>query len=680
MRIGAAITVIAAIVRLIYLAEYSRDPTFHVSVLDTAYNDGLARQIASGKGMPPIPYFRAPGYTYFLALLRWLFPSGFFAIRLVQSLIGALACGGTAVLAMRLFSRKAAWIAGLAMAFYGPLIVALPELLSPVLIVPLNVLLLILLVEGMESGRAWWWVAAGAVAGLSAVVRPDVLPFLAAALVYAAWAARDRRRVVRQAAAFCAACAIPILGTGIRNYIAGREFVLIATQGGVNFYIGNNPQSDGSSANLPGKTTWAGGYEDTKPVAERQAGRPLTYGQASSWFFRQALSSFREHPRVMFRLVLRKLCLFWYGMELMNNRDDYAAKYFSRVARFTQSSGPVFFPFGVLAPLGIGACMWAWRAAPASRLLVIYIVSYWLTVAAFFVTNRYRLPVVPPLLILSAGMVAAFADWLRVSGGFAALARSPRHLRLAAFAALCFIFMFYALNRPLPDVGWNVERSYEFLKGVAYTQLDRPGDAIPHLKRAAELSNPNEDANDSEYVYLAEAYRSLNDWPAAEQAYRQLLRMHEDNSTLLTWLGQVLALQNRHREAVEVLGEAARRDPESAEIQMTYGLALMDSGSSVAATERLLMADKMAANAHVKYRLGLLMAADRKYEDAEQYLREALKLEPEFAPPHSALARLCVLTGRKQEAQEHIAAAIRLGDEEAPALARELHLSGKQGG
>ena len=39
-----------------------------------------------------------------------------------------------------------------------------------------------------------------------------------------------------------------IFSVTLRNYMVGRDRVLIAYQGGINFYLGNNPESDGHSA------------------------------------------------------------------------------------------------------------------------------------------------------------------------------------------------------------------------------------------------------------------------------------------------------------------------------------------------------------------------------------------------------------------------------------------------
>ena len=61
------------------------------------------------------------------------------------------------------------------------------------------------------------------------------------------------------------------------NRIVGEDWVLIASQAGVNLWIGNNPESDGSTAIVPGtRGGWWEGYHDSIALAEAEAGRTLS--------------------------------------------------------------------------------------------------------------------------------------------------------------------------------------------------------------------------------------------------------------------------------------------------------------------------------------------------------------------------------------------------------------------
>ena len=59
---------------------------------------------------------------------------------------------------------------------------------------------------------------------------------------------------------------VVVLPITIRNCAVGGDAVLIASQGGVNFYIGNNPDSDGRTAIVPGTPgDWWGGTTQPSP-------------------------------------------------------------------------------------------------------------------------------------------------------------------------------------------------------------------------------------------------------------------------------------------------------------------------------------------------------------------------------------------------------------------------------
>ncbi len=655
--IGVVVTLVAFLVRLAYLLEYRQDPTFHLYILDTQYNDTLAREIASGQGAPPHPYFRTPGYTYFLGMLRMIFPEGMFGIRFVQVVIGAVSCGLTGVLGARMFSRPVGWIAGSITAFYGPLIVVAPELLSPVVTIFLNVAMLLCLVEGLRSRRLGWWGAAGLLTGLSAIVRPDVLPVFGVMILFLALAMKFLRGNLMQFAAFALACAIPLSVTATRNYIVGNEFVLIGTQGGVNFFIGNNPESDGTSVEQPGKTTWGGGWEDTKDDAEKEAGRSLTFGEASSHFFRKGLASYVEAPGAMLRLNLRKLLYFWHGNELPNNKDEYASKYYSKVAAVTYWHRGLFFPFGLVGPLLLAACIWCWKGDHRSRLLIVYVGAYCLAVIAFFVTGRYRLPIIPAAAILIALLAVEVTRLLRKPGGAVALLASWRFRGALAVMVAGIIF----LNTPIAGAEEIETRSaYQTMKGISLMHLGRFAEAIEPLERAIK-ENPtsNRAAVNNASVALASAYQMTGNLPAAEGMYRQILSRHPENSTMMTWLGETLMQQGRAAEALPFLEGAVKLDPHLATVHTALAAALMELNDLPGAHRHFLEADRLAPDPDSKTNLGMYFGRTGNYPAARKHFEEALQLNPGFEDAHVGIAMALNGEGRIAEAHDRIRAVLK---------------------
>ncbi len=240
--------------------------------MDAAVHDAWARGLLAGTWPGAEPFFRAPGYPLFLGVLYGVLrllgldpgePGARLATVLVQALISALGAGLVALCAERAWNRRAGWLAGGIFAALWTSIYFAGELLFETLVTTLALWLVWRLLrddgEGDATPRAAGLFGTGLVAGLGVVTRPPLLVFVPVIVFYL-----RRGRGLRWRSPGWAALAtgllLPILPVTLHNVVRGHDAVLIATQGGVNFWIGNNPQSDGRTAIVPGtRATWQGG-------------------------------------------------------------------------------------------------------------------------------------------------------------------------------------------------------------------------------------------------------------------------------------------------------------------------------------------------------------------------------------------------------------------------------------
>ncbi|HEY7728242.1 MAG TPA: glycosyltransferase family 39 protein, partial [Candidatus Eisenbacteria bacterium] len=414
----AAILCVALLVRLWHWVGILSDPLAANLRMDPHYHDQWARAIAAGDLTFDGPFFRAPLYAYFLGAIyaAWgaLTDGGASAVagsiaaaRFVQLLLGL----GTAWFVMRIGKRtlgeRAGWIAG---GLWGVYPIALRyegDLLVEGLFIFLTMAALLQYLRCRSESGGWGWFGAGLLFGLAVITRPNLLLFVVL-LPALEWLARRRERLEPGAAAalgapgpavwarFALGLVLPILPVTAHNLIVGHDRVPIASQGGVNFWIGNNPRSDGFTAIVPGtRATWWGGHDDAVALAEEGAGRKLKPSEVSDYWFDQGWSFIRAQPAAALRLTLRKLFLFFWGAEISNNEHIYFLRHYSWPMRLTLWHWLVFFPFGILAPValsGIGA-LWR-RRAPGVTLLAGYVAMYAASVIAFFVCARFRLPIV----------------------------------------------------------------------------------------------------------------------------------------------------------------------------------------------------------------------------------------------------------------------------------------------
>jgi tetratricopeptide (TPR) repeat protein len=99
-------------------------------------------------------------------------------------------------------------------------------------------------------------------------------------------------------------------------------------------------------------------------------------------------------PLTALELVMRKFYLFWSHIEISNNLSYYSFERSSAVL----TALPV--GFWLLGSLGLAGAIHAWRERRA-RLPLLFMWSYCAITVAFFVCDRFRLPIVPLLCVFS---------------------------------------------------------------------------------------------------------------------------------------------------------------------------------------------------------------------------------------------------------------------------------------
>lgn len=333
-RDAVLVLLVALVFRAAYLFEASRLPDFNLFYMDQEYHLEWARALVTGEWSPPYdilkgaPFFRAPLYPYFLAGLFRLFGVSVTAVRIVQAVVGSVSCALACAVGARCFGRRAGAVAGVLCALYWVLAYFDGELLLPALLVFLALLGFLLAFSAVDRRSPWLAGLAGFVFGLYSITRPNMLVFFPFA---AWWVARATRNSGRRAAAalalvFLLGCVLPPAAVTLRNGVVADDPAIVASQGGVNFYIGNNPRSNGMEAVVPGtRQTWWGGYLDTVEIAENEAGRELKSSEVSGYWFREAFRYIGDKPGDWLRLTLRKTLAMVGDPELPNN-EPYEAR------------------------------------------------------------------------------------------------------------------------------------------------------------------------------------------------------------------------------------------------------------------------------------------------------------------------------------------------------------------
>ena len=252
---GAAIFLVALVIRLIHVWQIRDAPFFSVLMGDARGYDDWARRIAGGEWIGHDVFYQAPLYPYFLGVLYATLGHSLMAVRICQALVGSSACVVLGLAGRRLFSGRVGLLAGLGLALYAPAIF-FDGLIQKSVLDVFFVCLALWIVSGLVNRPENWsrWLGLGLAMGALSLTRENALVLIAVIFVWGVVRLWPGRRIVAPIGAFALGLAIVLAPVAIRNYAVGGGFYLTTSQFGPNFYIGNNPAADGTYMPLrPGR-------------------------------------------------------------------------------------------------------------------------------------------------------------------------------------------------------------------------------------------------------------------------------------------------------------------------------------------------------------------------------------------------------------------------------------------
>jgi 4-amino-4-deoxy-L-arabinose transferase-like glycosyltransferase len=355
----------------------------------------LAQSVASGRGFvydetletgTAQKFGRAPGYPAFLALLdagRPMPSSTPAIVKIAQSLIGALTVWLIGAWAFASAGGRAGIVAAAVAAIYPPLVLMPAYVLSETIYCAAALAATLLLHRAVAGSSVNWSLGAGAVAGVAALIRPAMLLYFPLACL---WLIARRRPALALAVALAAAAVItPWTVRNVRTY---DRFMLIASEGGVTFWTGNHPlaRGEGDLAANP----------DLKraELDLRRSHADMTAEALEPVYYREALAWIGRHPLDWIALVGRKA--FYTVVPIGPSYALHSARY--RLASIV--------PYLVVLPFGIAGALRLWRAEHRPVALFLLAGSAILMCLVFFPQERFRIPVIDPVLIVSAAALA----------------------------------------------------------------------------------------------------------------------------------------------------------------------------------------------------------------------------------------------------------------------------------
>jgi len=563
--------ILAFVLRLIYLLQVKSNPHFFSPSMDPLYHDLWAQNIAGGNWIGGKVFFRAPLYAYFLAIVYKIFGHNYIISRLIQHLVGSFSCILVYFLAKRLFNRKTAMVASLLAATYGMLFYFEDELLLDSFLVFFDLLLILFLLRAKDNAKLSIWFICGIILGFSAITRPNILFFIPFVWLWICLVFKKERGfigILTFCLVFLVGSALVIFPVTLRNYLVEKDFVLIASQGGINFYIGNNKNSDGMSA-IFFKEDWQ--YRDFEKMAEKELKRSLKSSEISNFYYKKGIDFMWNEPKVAFKLLIKKLYVFWNKFEISNNQDIYFFRRYSSLIRILPIG------FWLIGPLGLVGMVLSVRKWKDTLLPILFIVSYMFTVVMFFVTARFRLPVIPFLIIFSAFSLV----WLREK-------LSRKEIRkVALFFLLLFPFLILTNSNAYHLSVGDFSQAY-FSLGNVYLKAGELDQALKEYDEALKR-NPHVPP-----VHLNKGIVFLRkkEYEKAEKEFRKELEINPIEDKAYNNLSAIYRLRGLYDQAIESAQKAVEIKPYYPEAYMNLALAYQMKGDYQKAKDELRLGMK----------------------------------------------------------------------------------------
>lgn len=683
----ALILGLALMLRVVFLSEgMLHNPTFFAPIIDAYTYNKLALAEVQGRGMGPESVWQPLFYPYFLSVCYYVFGYGFLSVRIFQMILGLLTCVLTYTLGRKLFGPGVGLLAALLVSVSGPLIFYEGELLPATWEVFWFLGSLFLFREwgSVRGGRALVrFGILGVVCGAGMMLRALVAPFylLAIGACIVQNAQRSWREAGRFAGATLCGAALVFVPVLVRNHSLTQRWILLPLSGGLNFYIGNNPEADKTVAIRPGDQ-W---YQLT--VSPRKEGI-LHAPEGPGYFYRKSFEYIRDNPRAFVKGLGRKVELLLSAREIPRNIDIYLfRKYSSLPGMLVWRIGGFGFPMGLIIPLALFGAVINLRQFRRLAYLYFFVIAYSVSIVLFFVSSRYRLPLLPALCLFAASGICCLCEkWKKRE-------RAGLFLSLA-FLAVLFTFcnralkipedavnfeseLYMALGTVLMERGEREQGERYLEKSVAADpknadahnllgllkfqegELDRAGEEfgkaialrpthVGALKNLGRLSQRRrqldrarecflkavalDPGSDEARCDLAGLYEETGDVHAAAMEYWNALKLKPDSIVIRRDLSMLLGRMGRWETAREIIAEAVRHEPDDAELRCDLGVIYAGMGNPAEALAEFERALKIRPNFPLALlNMGIVYARVGDRAKAEEQYRKLKLIDPAMA-------------------------------------------------
>jgi tetratricopeptide (TPR) repeat protein len=596
-----SILFLGLIFKAIYLYSYAlNNPYYSIVSMDSAVYLNWAQVILEEGWLGTEIFYRAPFYPYLLSIIFWFAPNNLLAVYIMQLGMGICSVVLIYSIGKRIYCERAGLIAAGFSLVYSPLTFFETKILPTITGIFLGLLSIYLLTRAEQEKKWYYWMGGAATLGVAAICRPNYL--LMIPLIIFGILVVHRKRLRETPIPILILILVPsvIIGTvTLRNYVVGKDFVLISANGGITFAQGNNPWARGSIAVIPGFSGEVTNqrHEETQ-IAERVTGRKLKPSEVNTFWFKWGLTFIQKKPLEYLRLLFYKAAILFNNLELGSN---YLLDVDKEVTPWLRLA---FLPFGFIMAWAVIGFARIFLERPATLALTAAFMGSFLTAMIFYANSRYRMTLLPPAIIMAGG-------------GLDYLVRNPRRFRVILLTVgLTFLISLppflplndthlsrsnsrawahlggaYKNNNQLEKALWAYEKAigmepnnyrYYFETLNLFGALEKSKDDI--IQWAQQVSDK---ISQEQYRYLiiAEAYYSASDYDKASEYTQKALSSFPRDPKLYLYSGILFGRMGKHHKAREVFSQGLKINPVNIDLQYNYALACFMSGDKEEASQ-----------------------------------------------------------------------------------------------
>ena len=334
--------------------------------------------------MPPL----YPMFLYAITSVVGTSPGGVVAVELVQVGLGVLSCTLMFLIGRAWMGERTGLLAAAGFAVF-PLIAFMPSQISAAgLFVAVLLGVVWLLIRAGETGRIGWYILAGLAFGMGVLARAQFILFLPAVWIWL-WTSRSERRWT--GGALLTVCVVLVLTPWtVRNSEVLGVATPLTTSGGFNLWQAYNPSSTGTHTayTVPAYTPPSDLTADLEAIPHTSRYEV----EIDSVYKSHALDAIQSDPSRVVPLAAKKLWLYW-------------GHFGGSGVSYPGAQSPLFWgPWWLALPFFV---LGLWRSLRENRwrehsFLYLYLMGQTAVVIAFFVLPRYRLEILPVVLLFAA--------------------------------------------------------------------------------------------------------------------------------------------------------------------------------------------------------------------------------------------------------------------------------------